>query len=219
MNTPGLIKRAKEERRKQAAGEVDVLHCKPPNGNLEDQVMRDILVPGLQDSFTCVVMPEHRRADLGILIEDLYIQIQLKTNGPYKTNGTLKPDNCRSKNGGGRAIFTDCSGYENMLITFIKLRIVDGVLKVYMWFTEGDVNDAMRENADGTLGPQRLPRRTMQDLIKAIHKSTLPKVTLRHMLMDVPGPNHFKEVCTIEALRMVYVVNVQKETSKHLTVF
>ena len=46
------------------------------------------------------------------------------------------------------------------------------------------------------------------DLIQAIGKSTLTKVTLREMMMHVTDINQFKGVCNIEALRMVYDVEV-----------
>lgn len=204
--TPGLIKKAKEERKTQASQEIDDHKVNTHPYNVETDVMRDILVPGLQQAFKCVVMPEFRRADLGVLINGLYIQIQLKVDGPHKRDGTFKPENGR----GGRSNYKHCSFYDNMFIIFIRVRIVNGVQVLCLWFTEDATNVPryMTEHMDGFLGHQRLPQRSMEDLIQAIWKSTLTKVTLREMLMHVVDINQFKEVCKIEALRMVYDVQV-----------
>ena len=205
-NTPGLINRARSERKRIANEEVSKIKVREPRHNIQDKIVQHYLLPALQQVFTCILMPEFRLADLGILLQGLYIQIHVKIDGPYKSNGTLKRDGSKSNH--GNAKHSNCSRYVGMLVVFIKVRIVNGVQKFYMWFTEDIVNDAMCENTDGTLGPQRLPRGTMQELIEAIHKSSLPRVTLRHIWMNVPLLNHFKEVCYIEAFRMIYTVSV-----------
>ena len=70
----------------------------------------------------------------------------------------------------GKATFYDSLGYLLMLMIFIKTRLVDGELKRYIWVAKGcDIkNDTLHENADGTLGPSRIPSSNEQGMIDAI---------------------------------------------------
>ena len=159
--------------------EVDATVVKEATGNVEDEAVENCLVPLLRSlGRETHVNPEFRRADMGARPRersaergDGRMQIQVKASGAYEKDGkTAKPNNSKTREGGGRAGFANCKGYKDMAMVFVKTReVVEGGetrLVRKLWITDGASVEAslansksgtLHENADGTLGPGRVP--------------------------------------------------------------
>ena len=80
--------------------------------------------PGIE----VVVMPEFRQADFAVRFPEWevnrYLPVQLKSDGAYKRDGSLKPNNSNAERGNrGTASFHSCTGYAGMLVMFVKTRL------------------------------------------------------------------------------------------------
>ena len=154
---------------------------------------------------------EFRTADNGARevgsTDDSWLQVQLKANGPFKKDGTTPLPNDRSapRDGGGRANFSRCTGYADMLMIFVKTRVADAEgTRVYtVWACNGVdmTTDHQCEHTGGTLGPGRIAPITIDALAERIRTSTLPRVTWEHMFLDVTLETHRKEVVLMLATR------------------
>jgi len=211
----------KQKHQEQNRANVDSIEACRSGGEIEDEVMHTFLVPALS-MFVTEVMPEFRLCDLLVKYEIMqnYIQIQLKTDGILHRNGKLKPDNStHKKDDAGRAMYYHVSRYNGMLVIFVKTREVDGVLIRYIWVANGSeiTKETIHENADGTLGPQKIPQVTVEGMITAIHDTIQEEqyhVSFEDTWMNVPNKDHFKEVCCIQALQTVYNVVVPRQNQQ-----
>jgi len=202
---------AKEQRKEDVSAKVDSTKTKESNGKTEDEVMKNFLVPVLSQVFEFIVMPEFRHADAVIKCPNgKYIQIQLKTDGAFRKDGSPKPDNSTQKQGErGIATFHDTSGYEYMLVILIKSRLVNCQLKRYIWVRHGSeiTESALNEHPGGTLGPQKIPQVDVEGLLDAIREEIEREenhVSFIHAWLDVSRETHFKEVAIIQALQAFY---------------
>ena len=151
---------------------------------------------------------EFRTADNGARLvgsmEDWWLQVQIKANGPYKKDGKTPFPNDRSHDG-GRAHFAHCKGYAGMLMIFAKTRIADADGKrVYtVWACDGSdmTNDHPGEHTNGTLGSDSIAPIALDALAERIRTSTLPRVTWEHMFLDVTLPEQRKEIVVMLATR------------------
>ncbi|MDA9603517.1 hypothetical protein N9S30_00015 [bacterium] len=154
---------------------------------------------------------EFRTADNGARLagstDDSWLQVQLKANGPFSDDGTtpLPNDRLQPRDGGGRALFSHCTGYADMLMIFVKTRIADaeGNRNYTAWACNGSdmTTDHPVEHTDGTLGPGRIAPITLYALAERIRTSTLPRVTWEHMFLDVTHVNQRKEIVLMLATR------------------
>jgi len=158
---------------------------------------------------------EFRRADNGARLagstEDSWLQVQLKSNGPYRADGKTPYPNDRSQGKeAGKAHFADCTGYTEMLMIFVKTRIADeeGNRVYTVWVCNGaDVTtEQPHEHVDGTLGPGRVAPITLDALAERIKTSTLPRVTWERMFLDVTHLKARKEIVLMLATRAVGMV-------------
>jgi hypothetical protein len=89
---------------------------------------------------------------------DAWIPIQLKSDGVFKKDGTVKPnDRSHGEKGGGRGAFHSCTGYAGMLVVFVKSRRAEaGGTARSVWVCDGGEIDTtnMHEHINGTLGPR-----------------------------------------------------------------
>ena len=179
---------------------------------------------------------EFRTADGGARLVgsmvDLWLQVQLKTNGPFKKDGTPFPND--SSHDGGVAIFHGCKkkGYKDILMIFIKTRIdADGKRVYKVWACKGaDITtDDPTENVNGTLGPKRIEPLALNTidaldaLAERIKTSTLPRVTWEHMFLDVTAQDHRKEIVLMLATRatgadVVFLFGNQTSVDCHVDV-
>jgi predicted adenine nucleotide alpha hydrolase (AANH) superfamily ATPase len=151
---------------------------------------------------------------------NLYLPEQVKSEGVYRCDGvTRKPNNSsRTMDGGGRAVFSDCMGYESMVMIFVKSRFVDATsdeIVRKIWVVDGALmtKDTLHENIDGTLGPQRfVPLSTcsaaefgvsIDALVTELKK---PLVPLETLLRDVEAPLQRKEMLLMLACKAVFTV-------------
>ena len=68
---------------------------------------------------------------------------------------------------------------------------------------ENVTKDNQNENADGTLGPNRIPLKSVAELAAVIKASTLPRRTLKEINLDVDHKDQRKEVVIMRALGAV----------------
>ena len=108
------------------------------------------------------ILPEFRHADIAVRLahwvgddgEDLWLPIQLKSNGIFKKDGvTLQPNDSTVD---GRAMFSYCTGYNGLLMVFVKTRRdVDGSDVRRLWSCWGDevgrdcIHEGMNDGKDG----------------------------------------------------------------------
>ena len=131
--------------------------------NTEDVARDTLVIPGLaEEGIECSATLEFRTADLAARYAgsdvDAWMCIQLKTDGVYKSDGVTPKPNDRShpNDGGGRATFHHCTGYEGMLIIFVKSRLntETGQFEYTTWICRGAElsKEKHTEHTDGTLG-------------------------------------------------------------------
>jgi len=220
-------KKAKERRKEEARKTVNERQVQSSTSETETEVMQNYLVPVLKKEYEIEVSPEFRVSDLSARSRGMinYIQIQLKTDGAFHEDGRPKLDNRSHKEGDvGRAFFHHALGYLLMLMVFIKTRLVDGELKRYIWVAKGsDIkHDTLTENADGTLGPSKIPPSNEQGMIDAIRsmlQNEMYHVSLHDIWMNVPAIKQFKEVANIQALKTVRNVTVPQQNQQAFDCF
>lgn len=98
--------------------------------------------------------------------EELWLPLQLKSNGIFKKDGvTLRPnDSKKYQKGGGSATFAGCTGYDGMLMLFVKTRRDDNGSDIRsLWCCWGDEVCSTRViegTSDGSTGPRPSHART-----------------------------------------------------------
>jgi hypothetical protein len=225
------------KRKRERNDEVDATVAREPNGNVEDEAVANCLVPLMRSlRRETHVNIEFRRADMGARPRersaergDEYMQIQVKADGAYKKDGTtVKPNNSKQREGGGRACFAQCKGYSDMAMMLVKTREVEEEgekqLVRKLWIADGasveasvanqkGINGTLTENADGSLGPDRLPaydpddpddRDAIDAKLRELDAAARAKGHLRtieQMWYDIPHKEHRKEATLYLALR------------------
>ena len=122
------------------------------SGAVEDEAMK-WLKPILERWFPgieVVVLPEFRHADFAVRFQhwpqNLHLPVQLKSNGPYREDGTSRPNDSRQdyrqdgqvKRAGGQARFPHVRGYEGLLMMFVKTRVEAGDVHRTLWWAWGE---------------------------------------------------------------------------------
>lgn len=148
------------------------------------------------------ILPEFRRADLAVRLahwvgddgEDLWLPVQLKSSGIFKKDGvTLKPNDSKNyQKGGGSATFAGCTGYDGMLMLFVKTRRDDNGSDIRsLWCCWGDEVCSTRVfegTSDGSTGRRPSHART---------KSLLPVSDTQHVApVDLAAPSDLWEALT-----------------------
>ena len=155
---------------------------------------------------------EFRRPDLLIRWpswpEGKFFPVQLKTDGAFKEDGTVKPND----SGGGAAIFYGCTGYAGLLVLFVKTRVdAAGDLERNFWGTEKKLTKAaQKEHVGGTLGERRLKSEPLADILNAHVPEDVAKlkpeytlVTQEEAFWDIPNRKQRKEVVGTCLMRLV----------------
>jgi hypothetical protein len=152
---------------------------------------------------------EFRKADVAVRLpswpDGLWLRVQLKANGVYKEDGTPKAKEW-SRKGDGCAIFNDCDGYDGLLMVFVKSRLdADGEIVRSVWVCNGgdDVgSNYPHENSNDTLGKNRIALGSVDKLVAAIEASTLPRMTLEEINLEIVLDSQRKEATLMLALRV-----------------
>jgi hypothetical protein len=215
--------------------EVDATVVKEATGNVEDEAVENCLVPLLRSlGRETHVNVEFRMADMGARPQERleergneYMQIQVKSDGAYKVDGkTAKPNNSKQGEGGGVSKFGHCKDYEDKTMLLVKTREVveEGEKRLVrkLWIADGaSVNASLtnsksgclQENADGSLGRDRLPAYDPDDpkdrveidaKLRELDAAACAKGHLRtieQMWYDIPHEDHRKEATLYLALR------------------
>jgi hypothetical protein len=163
-NDPAAMAAASRKRKLDVEAEVEAKAARFLASGVEDEA-REWLLPllrtlGLEARATL----EFRLADLAARRSDwptdAWIPIQLKSNGVFKKDGTMKPnDRSDPRDGGGRGEFRQCTGYGGMLVVFVKSRRTEGEgTERSVWVCDGGEIEKrdMSEHINGTLGPRRI---------------------------------------------------------------
>ena len=100
--------------------------------------------------------------------KDLWLPVQLKSDGGFDTHGAPKPDDSKSRSGGSN--FRDCKGYDGMPVLFVKRRHGADTF----WATDGSTikSDTLVEHTDGALGPDCLPTIRSTRFLRPTRRST-----------------------------------------------
>lgn len=172
------------------------------------------LLPMLRElGYEACDTPEFRRADLVVRRTewppDLYLCLQLKSDGELRDDGTPKPND--SLNHGGRAGFHSCTGYEGMVVLFVKTRRnEDGELVWVFWAIDGGTitKQIQNEHVDGTLGTDRLSRVKLADVLEKFApidptNAPLKLCTWDDMFWDITDLKQRKEVAFMVATKAV----------------
>eukprot|EP00966_Prymnesium_polylepis_P026045 600331-Prymnesium_polylepis.1 len=162
---PAAMAAASKKRKLDLGDAVEAKAARFSSIDVEDEA-REWLLPllnalGLEARATL----EFRLADLAARRSDwptdAWIPIQLKSDGVFKKDGTMNPnDRSHGEKGGGRGEFNKCTGYAGMLVVFVKSRLTEGGGTARsVWVCDGGEIDKpnMVEHMDGTLGQRCIP--------------------------------------------------------------
>lgn len=177
---------------------------------VEDEA-REYLIAELKErGVEAVATSEFRLADVAVRLSDwpagMWLRVQLKANGLYKKHGkTPKPNNrSHPDNGGGRAAFAHCNGYDGLLMVFVKSRLdANKQIERSIWCCNGDAigGDQASEHVDGTLGTKKVPLGSIEKLVGAIEASTLPRMTLEAIDDEITLKTQRKEATIMRAIQ------------------
>lgn len=197
-------------------------------GAVEDEAMRwlkpqmEVWFPGID----VVVLPEFRHADFCVRLAEwpvgLYLPGQLKSNSPFKQDGQLRPNNSVdvAKNGGA-ATFSNCNGYDGLLMIFVKTRHdPTGAVHRTLWCTWGEhvkttasTQTQCTERSDGCLGnispcpSSWISSSTSESLLGTLRDvDTTRLCTIRDAWMDVRQQFQRKELAAMLALEQIFDV-------------
>ena len=197
---------------------------------VESEAINNCLMPLHEEAgIKCLINYEFRRADTiarrdsWMAAPGVYLAEQVKADGLYKEDKDgvrpRKPNNSKSRDGGGVAKFSHCMGYSTMAMIFVKSRFVDATgdeIVRKLWVVDGALvtNETLHENADGTLGPQRfapLPTGSAAEFGAAIDALVLgeaakPLVSLETLYRDVQAPLQRKEMFFMYACKAIYTI-------------
>ena len=181
-----------------------------------------------------VVLPELRHADFAVRFqhwpEHLYLPVQLKASGPYKTGGILFPNDSLQdyrRDGeiqrvGGRASFGQCSGYDGLAMMFVKTRMEAGHTYRTLWWAWGEQvtpgsKTHVDENPNGILGnidPKPLPWSTdaKPPELDAMLRNPGPArlQSFREIWLDIRHKSQRKEMVEMLAMEQVGEVKYPK---------
>jgi hypothetical protein len=200
--------RASEERKMEHREKLEVGKTTAPAFLIEDEAREWLLGELRERGIEATGTLEFRKADVAVRLpswpDGLWLRVQLKASGVYKKDGKTPKPNDRSQH--GVAIFSQCNGYDGLLMVFVKSRLdADGesVMRS-VWVCDGgdDVgSDYPVENAKGTLGKNRIALGSVDKLVAAIEASTLPRMTLEKINLEVDFVNQRKEATLMLAMR------------------
>ncbi|MDA9633313.1 hypothetical protein N9S81_00070 [bacterium] len=133
---PAAVSAAAEQQKHDARAVVDATVTTAPSMHTETEAINNCLVPlHAAAGIKCLVNFEFRNADTmawrGSWTDTpgVYLGQQVKSDGLYKEckegGKVRKPNNSDYGDGGGRASFAHCKGYEIMAMIFVKSRFVD----------------------------------------------------------------------------------------------
>jgi hypothetical protein len=152
---------------------------------------------------------EFRKADVAVRLpswpDGLWLRVQLKSDGAYKEDRKTPKPTDWSRKYNGLAHYGFCDGYDGLLMVFVKSRLnADGESVVRsVWVCNGgdDVGGKeLVEHANGTLGTNRIALGSVDELVAAIEASTLPRMTLKEINLEVELSKHRKEATLMLAL-------------------
>jgi hypothetical protein len=203
--------RASEQRKMEHREGVEVTKTTAPPFLVEDEAREWLLGELRERGVEATATLEFRKADVAARLPSwppgMWLRVQLKASGAYKENGTPKPnDRSQPRKGGGRANFSHCDGYDGLLMVFVKSRLdADGeTVARSVWVCDGgdDVGSHCPvEGADGTLGPNDIALGSIDALVDKIEASTLPRMTLEKINLEIVLDSHRKEATLMLALR------------------
>ena len=236
-NNPSEVAAAAKQQKRRATEVTDATVTEAPRMHTETEAIHNCLAPLHEEAgITHLVNYEFRKADTMARREswnappNFYLPEQIKSDGLYRDDGvTRKPNNSsRFTDGGGVAKFGKCTGYEGMVMIFVKSRFVDATSDEIIrkiWVVDGALvtKDTLNENADGTLGPQRfepLPTGSAAEFGAAIDtlvaEAKTPLVPLEALLRDVEHKDQRKEMLLMLACKAVFAVEF--ETGNQTTI-
>jgi len=132
-NNPAVAAASKQQKRR-ATEVTDATVTTAPFMHTETEAINNCLAPLHEAAgMAHLINLEFRKADTMARREswmappNFYLPEQVKADGFYRSDGvTRKPNNSSwSTDGGGRATFNDCLGYEGMVMIFVKSRFAD----------------------------------------------------------------------------------------------
>jgi hypothetical protein len=202
---------ASEQRKMEYREALEVAKTNAPAFMVEDEAREWLLGELRERGVDAVATLEFRKADVAVRLPSwpagLWLRVQLKADGAYKENGKTPKPKEWSRKGGGAAYFSHCDGYDGLLMVFVKSRLdADGeTVARSVWVCNGgdDVgSDQANENSNGTLGKNRIALGSVDELVAAIEASTLPRMTLEDINLEVVQDSQRKEATLMLSLRV-----------------
>ena len=198
------------------------------SGGVEDEAMGWLkgTLEGWFPDIEVVVLPELRHADFAVRFQDwpehLYLPVQLKSSGAYKSEEILFPNNREQD---GRAKFQQCDGYEGLAMMFVKTRMEAGHTYRTLWWAWGEHvktstgNDiGIVEHKTGVLGsiddPKPLPWSLdskppeLETMLRNPGRARLQ--SFREIWLDVRDKSQRKEMAGMLAMEQVGEVKYPK---------
>lgn len=183
------------------------------------------------------ILPEFRRADFAIRFKewppDTYLPVQLKSDSERHVDGKLKANNSQNyRFGGGSVQFQNCTGYNDMMMFFVKTRMDDAgnMMHTFWWCTgdkvqkqkvsEGSSNGMHQNNGykettgslliskTAAISPEEL--KTFPSLLfDAFCSNVHLRCTWEELWLNVRGVSQRKEVAGMLALSQVGDLQIQ----------